>query len=247
MDIIHNIKTLFFLYLFAVAYSSDVLESNGTSASDLNAEMLVALGRKLKKPLITVIGKVMENYHLCTDWSEWTDCGAMTVNYFATRSRRRHCALMQSQTGENIPENETDVCEGVCPPNYNRIENGFCLKLYSTPANRDDAESMCKTSGGSLIHIDKDAKYDDVKTLITAYDEKQNLHIDGRRKNTSSPWEYSYGSKSGYLHWYPGYPMTGETRLCLILTGHRTTVNQQFLWFNSGCTSTHPFLCEAQI
>jgi hypothetical protein len=152
--------------------------------------------------------------------------------------------LIQSQTGKNIPEKETDVCEGVCPPNYNRTANGFCLKLYSTPANRDDAEAMCKTSGGSLIHIDKDAKYDDVKALLTAYDEKQDLHIDGRRKNTSSPWEYSYGSKSDYFYWYPGHPSKGTTSLCLMLTGHRTVVSQQFLWFSTACSSKYAFICE---
>jgi hypothetical protein len=152
---------------------------------------------------------------------------------------------MQSQTGENIPEKETDVCEGICPPNYNRTANGFCLKLVSTPANRDDAEAICKTSGGTLININKDGKYDDVKALLTAYDEKQNLHIDGRRKNTSSPWEYSYASESGYFHWYPGYPKTEGTHLCLILTGHRSEVNEQFLWVNYLCASKFAFICEA--
>jgi hypothetical protein len=245
MGILNNVRTLFFLYSLTVAYSSDAFERNGTAASNLNAEMLVSLGRKLNKPLITVIGKVMENYHLRTDWSEWTNCGAMNVNFFATRSRTRHCALIQSQNGENIPEEETDVCEGICPANYILTRNGFCLKLHSTPSNRNDAEAMCKTSGGSLINIDRDSKYNDVKALLTAYDEKQNIHIDGRRINSTSSWEYSYGYESGYFHWFGGNPTTVKTWLCLVMSGYRTIVNQRFRWFNNPCASKYAFVCEA--
>jgi hypothetical protein len=78
---------------------------------------------------------------------------------------------------------------------------------------------MCKTSGGSLINIDKDAKYDDVKALLTAKEEKQNLHIDGKRVTSTSPWKYSYGSESGYFHWFGGYPTTVKNSLCLMMSG----------------------------
>ena len=191
-----------------------------------------------------MIGKIMENYHLCTDWSEWTNCGTMTINYFATRSRTRHCAILRSYSGSMIPEEETDVCEGICPPKYNITRNKFCLKLYSKPTIRNEAEETCKTDGGFLINIDNDKKYEDVKELLIAHDEKQNLHIDGKRNNSTSPWKYSYGSGNGYFLWYPGYPNTKDDRLCLMFTGHRSVVNQQFLMFNTLCTNKYAFLCE---
>ncbi|XP_053376563.1 snaclec coagulation factor IX-binding protein subunit A-like [Mercenaria mercenaria] len=122
--------------------------------------------------------------------------------------------------------------------------DGFCMKHYTTKKSRDDAVRVCKDDGAFLVNIDSDSKYEAVKTILISDDEKENLHIDGWRKNLTSQWEYTYGSKIGYVHWYSGYPSTGANNLCLMLTGYRTVTNQQFLWFNYPCTTAYPFICE---
>jgi hypothetical protein len=248
MNKLNIIRRIFIiLSWFVIMCSGGVLKQNGTEASELTAEMLVSLGRQLNNPLITVIGKVMKNYHLCTDWSEWTSCCANKVNFFATRSRSRHCTLIQPQAGESIPEEETGICEGICPQTYNLTTNEYCLKLYNTPTNRDDAEEMCKRDGGSLININTNTKYEDVKALIAALDEDKNIHIDGRRENSTSPWEYSNGSEFDNFLWLSGYPKAINLFSCLMLTGKRSNANQCFLWFNYSCTSRFSFVCETSI
>ncbi|XP_053388472.1 snaclec stejaggregin-A subunit alpha-like [Mercenaria mercenaria] len=243
MTCLNTITFIIILQSFVGLKCSNVMKSNGTAGKDLDAQMLIALGRKMNKPLLTIIGKAIENHHLCTTWSKWTTCGATSIDFFSTRNRTRKCALDRSRN-YGIPEAQTGVCEGICPAEYNMTADGFCMKHYTTKKSRDDAVRVCKDDGAFLVNIDSDSKYEVVKTILVANDEKQSLHIDGRRKNSTSQWEYTYGSRSDFFHWYSGYLNTGANNLCLMLTGYRTVTNQQFLWFNNPCSSAYAFICE---
>ncbi|XP_045163639.2 uncharacterized protein LOC123527961 [Mercenaria mercenaria] len=250
MTILKHLRLIVFSALFVEINSSSVLKSNGTSGKELNPQTLIAFGRETNDSLVTMIGKVIENYHMCTAWSQWTECGATRADFFSARTRRRHCVKDKSRNGRRT-EIETGVCEGgllnVCPRSYNMTVNGFCIKLYTTEKTHNEAENVCKNDGGFLINIDSDPKYFDVKAILISNDMKGHVHIDGRRKNASSQWEYSYGSRSGYFHWYSGYPTTRADHLCLELSGYQTVANQRFLTFNGACSAAYSFLCEVQV
>ncbi|XP_053374922.1 C-type lectin mannose-binding isoform-like [Mercenaria mercenaria] len=154
----------------------------------------------------------------------------------------------QSVSGKTT-EAETDlgICEGgvegkrkgFCPRNYNMTTNGFCIKLYVTPKNHEDAEMVCQEDGGFLINIDSDLKYADVKSILNGF-RPADINIGGRRKDSASQWEYKYGSGSGYFKWHSSsYPSNSDSNQCLAL--------ENYLWFDLSCTSKYPFLCEIPV
>ncbi|XP_045161176.2 uncharacterized protein LOC123526197 [Mercenaria mercenaria] len=241
-------KKIVIIIVFLVGINcSTVLKSNGTAGKDLNAQTLIELGRELNEPLVTMIGMVIENYHTCMSWTQWTECSARKSDFFSTRTRTRQCAKDKLRNGRHA-EIEISVCEGKpCPTTYNTTANGFCIKLYTTMKTHDEAGSVCQNDGGFLINIDSDLKYADVKDFMITNDEKLAIHIDGWRKNATSQWEYAYGSRSGYFHWYKTFPITNADHLCLDLTGYRKRENQRFLMYNDVCSKEHHFLCEVLI
>jgi hypothetical protein len=246
-----NISVLFIasvIVLIGTNCDAEVLKRNGTAGNNLDANTLVAYGREFNDSLITMIGRVIENYHVCTVWSEWSECGAKSHDFYSTKTRTRHCGEHGARYGHRN-EIEAGVCEGrdentkvSCPVSYHTTAKGFCLKLSVNIKTYSDAEAVCKNDGGYLVNIDSDKKYESVKAILIANDMKENLHINGKRINWQ--WRFSYGSTSGYFHWYPGYPTSVATSQCLRLTGKKTTANQRFLTFNGECDKEKPFICE---
>jgi hypothetical protein len=114
--------------------------------------------------------------------------------------------------------------------------------LYLNKKTNPAAEAVCKSDGGYLVNIDSDQKYESVKAMIIANDMTKDIHIDGKRIN--SQWKFSYGSTSGYFHWYPSYPQSRADHQCLLLTGKRTAANQRFLTYNYVCHWEVPYICE---
>jgi hypothetical protein len=104
------------------------------------------------------------------------------------------------------------------------------------------AEAVCKSDGGYLVNIDSDQKYESIKAMLIANDMTENVHIDGKRINTQ--WKFSYGSTSGYFHWYPSFPFVDADRQCLGLTGNRAIADQRFLTYNYFCSGEHGYICE---
>ncbi|XP_060589901.1 snaclec coagulation factor IX-binding protein subunit A-like [Ruditapes philippinarum] len=183
----------------------------------------------------------MNNLHQCSGWTQWAECGVKISNHFGIRNRSRECIRETSENGK-ISEVETDLglCEGVtnktmCPNTYNLTTNGFCIKLQVTRKHHDDAEAECNEDGGHLININSDLKYSDVKTILSGFS-VIDINIGGHRKSSTSPWEYKYGTNSGYFKWFSGYPRSESSRLCLAL--------ENLKWFNLSCRSKYPFLCE---
>jgi hypothetical protein len=196
-----------------------------------------------------MIGRVIENYHVCNAWSEWSECGAKSTDFYSTRTRTRRCGGHGTKYGHR-DEIEAGVCEGSdedktkvsCPVSYHTTAKGFCLKLYTNQKTNPDAEAVCKSDGGYLVNIDSDQKYESVKALLIANDFKEDIHIDGKRIN--SQWKFSYGSTNGYYHWYPGYPNSVVDRPCLRITGKRASANHRFLTFNYLCSGETGHICE---
>ncbi|XP_045210987.2 uncharacterized protein LOC123562414 [Mercenaria mercenaria] len=218
--------------------ATSLVESNGTAAKDIDGEMLLNIGRKLNKPMITLLGMAirnLENLHPCDDWTQWSDCGTVTEGYIATRKRTRMCGRNPSalQHGNKTTETDISICEGFCPQDYNVTANGFCVKLYVSAKTFDDAQKQCREDGGHLINIDTDLKYGDVKAVLKGF--SKYVFIDGRRKDSSSPWLVENGSKKIFFRWASGEP---GTSLCMLI--HYS--NQ--LFYDYTCTSVLPFLCE---
>ncbi|XP_060586576.1 uncharacterized protein LOC132742246 [Ruditapes philippinarum] len=238
------------IVLMGIHCDAEVLKSNGTAGKDLNAKTLVSYGREFNDSLITMIGRVIENYHVCTAWSEWSECGAKATDFFSTRTRTRRCGETGARFGHR-DEIEAGVCEGgtenktktTCPVSYHTTTKGFCLKLYTEAKTHSDAVSVCKRDGGYLVNIDSDQKYDDIKAIIIANNITTQINIDGNRVN--SQWKFSYGSTNGYFHWFPNNPSSNHLYNCLRLAGNRPDANHRFRTYNYLCDSDPiPFICE---
>ena len=246
-------KSFFSVTLFVVLAAifgnncnAQVLKSNGTAGKDLNAETLVSYGRQFNHSLITMIGRVIANYHLCDAWSEWSECGATLHDYFSTRTRTRRCGVTQDRYGRR-DEIETDVCEGSktklsCPRSYQITGKGFCFKLYLEKKNHSDAQAVCRKDGGYLVNIDSDQKYDSVKEMLLANKVTSEIYIDGKYVN--SRWTFSHGSTTGYFHWYRSYPQSIPSYVYLGLTGNRSDVAERFRTFNEKGSGRYSFICE---
>ena len=192
-----------FIFAFILLYgthfnAAEVLKNNGTSGGNLDAQTLVTYGREFNNSLITLIGRVIENYHACTAWSEWSECGAKLIDYFSTRTRTRRCGGNETKHRDEI---DTDVCEGrskgqtkiSCPTRYT-VYDGFCLKLYMETKNFSDADAVCRDDGGYLVNIDSDEKYDVIKSILTENSESvTSTHIDGSL--VDSRWKFHMALK----------------------------------------------------
>lgn len=209
---------------------------------DIDGQMLIDLGRQQNNTFLTIVGMAITNYHQC-DWSQWTPCSTRFQNVFGMKTRSRLCGLGNGRRTET----EKVLCEGTvrCPDGYNVTENGICMKLYKTKKSRDEAEAACNGDGGFLLNIDSDAKYEDVKTILNSTDVRVNeFHINGRRKSSTSQWEYTYGSARDLITWFISYPVNTASYVCLYMTGMRSTPKTRFLWYNNRCDARVEFFCE---
>jgi hypothetical protein len=240
------------IVIFGTNCDAEVLKRNGTAGKNLDAHTLVAYGREYNDSLITMIGRVIENYHVCTAWSGWSECGAKSTDFYSTRTRTRRCGGHGARYGHR-DEIDAGVCEGSdknntkvsCPVSYNTTAKGYCLKLYLNKKTNPAAEAVCKSDGGYLVNIDSDQRYESVKAMMIANGMKDDIQIDGKRIN--SQWKFSYGSTNGYYHWYPGFPSSVVDHTCLRLTGNRATANQRFLTYNGACHLERPYICEISL
>ncbi|XP_060603999.1 uncharacterized protein LOC132756872 [Ruditapes philippinarum] len=215
--------------------SASLTNSNGTAEEDITGEILLKLGRTLHKPVITLLGMAirnLENLHPCSDWTHWSECGAIREGYIASRKRTRKCGRYQS--GDKLTtETDIGICEGLCSKAYNVTTNGFCVKLYVNFKTFDDAEKQCQADGGHVINIDSVLKNGDVKTLLQGI--SANVYIDGQRKDSSSAWLTINGSQKQFFNWASGEPDSG---LCIRIYPCNS------FWYDSSCTSNRPFICE---
>lgn len=226
--------------------TSSTTENNVTLGESINGQTIIKLGRKMNKPMLTFLGMAMQNLHKCEEWTLWTDCEAKQLGSFGTRTRTRKCHAAIDDNGNNDSETtETDwsLCEGPdeealkirCPSNYNFTKHGFCIKLNTDAKSHSEADGQCQLEGGYLINIDSDKKYSDVKDILKGG--TLTTWVGGRRKNSTSEWEFIYGKNNKYYnnYWYSSsYPTNGV--LCLVI--------QNYLWYTTGCSYQKSFLCE---
>jgi hypothetical protein len=245
---------LVIFYITAVCVNSAPLtDGNGTNAGNLNGEKLMEIGKALKLPKLQMIGKTIDNIekevekicdlHPCSEWTEWFGCTAQ-VGQFGSKFRTRRCSVNMTSCeidSNRRTEKEFGICIGHCPNGYNITKNGFCMKLFADiTVKKDAAEQQCQKDGGHLVNIDSEIKFKDVSSLLTGYSSLA-IWIDGHRKDVNSPWEYTYGSQSGFFKWHsPGQPGNKSNELCLIimLQGHDVK------WYDYLCTSSCFSICE---
>jgi hypothetical protein len=244
---------LFYLTASSIKCAPFSIE-NGTNAGDLNGEKLIKIGKELKLPMLQMIGKTIENIekkidekmcdsHQCSDWTVWSSCAAR-FGQFGSKFRTRRCSVNMTSCeidSNSREEKEFGICiiGMTCPNGYNLTKNGFCLKFYSDKkGTKEAAEQQCQKDGGHLVNIDSELKYTDISSLLTGWNSKGGIWIDGHRKDVSSPWEYTYGSKKGFFKWYPGKP--GSNQLCLAINEHNIGVK----WHDVNCKVTYFSICE---
>lgn len=226
--------TLFVLIKVTVICAREC-DSNATSFEEVDAKMLLRLGKQFNKPVLTLIGMAITNLHACSQWSTWSPCSAMHVGYFGIMKRTRKCGINSQQLLEGKTETDFSICKGLCPEDYTITANGFCMKLYTVKRNHEDAEKQCNNDGGHLVHIDSEQKYTDVGNFYKVY--SSSIHIDGRRKDVNSPWTRSDGSPVEFFKWGGNDPDNGSDDLCLHLSTDKH-------WYDSLCTTSRAFICE---
>lgn len=229
MDYFCNVTTIIYVVYLAVHISNcaPLTDGNGISPDELNGNLLEKLGVKLKLPKLQLLGRTIENVekkiekicdlHSCAEWTAWQGCDAR-LGEFGSKFRTRQCGDKTSLCDVNInnrTEKESGICVGVCPNDYNITKNGFCLKLYADLGRSyDTAEQQCKKDGGHLVNIDNEVKYGDVNSMLQGF--SKTVRVNGRRKDVSSPWEFTYGSQKSFFKWCSSCPHNGTHQLCLI-------------------------------
>ncbi|XP_053381352.1 uncharacterized protein LOC128549113 [Mercenaria mercenaria] len=233
-----NVIFVIFLMINERIHCTSLTEGNGTAAKNIDGKILLNLGRKLNKPMLTLLGMAIRNLeyrHPCDDWTQWSDCGAVKEGYIATRKRTRTCEINPPslEQGNRTTETDITICEGFCPKDYNITANGFCVKLYVSRKTFDDAEKQCSEDGGHVMNIDSELKNGDVQKVLQGFGSY--VHIDGRRKDSSSAWMAMNGSQKRFFNWNSGEP---DSYLCIMMHPSNS------YWYDSTCTSNRPFLCE---
>lgn len=184
--------------------------------------------------------------HLCTDWSEWTTCSALTAGTFGARTRSRTCGtnglrLCTHVSDDSTTETDAKVCEGSwCPTNYTITTNGLCIGLYNTQKKTwKEAQAECNECGGSLINIDSEIKAKDVEDSLQEMSYAAILWIDGTRSLPNGEWQYKYDTaQPTYSNWYGGEPNTHDDCRTYIY------VSKRWVWFGRPCGDVYNFLCE---
>ncbi|XP_060583886.1 C-type lectin domain family 6 member A-like [Ruditapes philippinarum] len=248
----YNNKILMLVIFYVTASSINCAPfsyENGTNAGDLNGEKLMEIGKKLKLPMLQMIGKTIDNIekeicklHPCSDWSVWSVCVAR-FGQIGSKVRTRQCNVNKTRCeihSNSRTEKEFGICIGYCPNGYNITKNGFCIKFYSDKKVKKEAEKHCQKDGGHLVNIDSELKYNDVSSLLTDLNTNRWIWIDGHRKDVSSPWKYTYGSQKGFFKWSISEPHNGSNDLCLFITLYSHGVK----WHDITCTSLHVSICE---
>lgn len=216
-------------------YCSVISESNGTSSDDVTAFKLIQLGRKVHKPLLTMIGMALKNLHPCQElWSSWSSCESIVRGYVGTKKRTRKCGKINN--AEDKIETDYKICEGTCLFGYNKTKNGYCLKLHLNKQNHDNAEKLCEQEGSHLVNIDTVGKALDIKQLIQGT--SPYIVIGGKRNDFSSPYVYKYGSPKAAVKWTSGHPTNSTSSLCSAL--HPTL----FKLYDKSCAFVSYFMCE---
>ena len=256
--------------ILQISSSTPVSDGNSTDPSDLNGKKLMEIGKKLNLPKLQMIGRTIENaeneigakieqnleakieeklkakicdLHPCSDWSEWSGCTAR-AGQFGSKSRTRRCSIntttCEIDSNSKI-EKEFGICIKYCPEGYNLTKNDFCLKFVADKQmSKDEAEKECQKDGGHLVNIDSEVKYEDVTSIVTGFSINVGIWVDGRRKDVSSPWKYTYGSLKGFFKWFPGYPQNNSNYICLAVVWYENGVK----FFDTECTNTYYHICE---
>lgn len=243
------------LRVVAAASSADVIDGNSNSTNQMTGKTLKDIGIKLNKPLLQLLGdtiihvekKIQETacvLQSCSVWSEWSSCIPLHLKGFGYKQRNRTCAREKGscyfKTNSTV-ETASEICLTRCPSHYSLTKNGYCLHLYNkTFVVQSDAENHCSDDGGHIVNIDSERKYDDVAALLLEKKFTNGIWINGQRKDSSSPWEYLYGSSAGFFKWYSGYPHNGATDLCLVIAMYGSNLR----WHDLACSSKYAYICE---
>jgi hypothetical protein len=230
------------IYLICSTLGNSSVDNVTYDGDTADGEMLVNLGKRIQKPLLTLIGMAIRNQHPCSEWTQWSSCTARPSRLFGTKKRTRKCSTYKTpgETALSKLEEDVSVCVGSCPSDYNLTANGYCLKLYRVGKPWDEAEKMCQNDGGHLVYIDNDAKFSDVKKFSEG--DNSYIWINGRRKDINSPWETSYGEKLTKFYWAPGQPTNIPTELCLVLDPA-----PKLDWHDGDCTFPAFLHCEISV
>lgn len=181
------------IYLICLSLSNPDVNNFTLDRDSVDGDMLVNLGKRMEKPLLTLIGMTIRNQHPCSEWAQWTSCTARLSRQFGTKKRTRLCSTYKMPEGTAFRKTDEDlsVCVGSCPSDYYLTVNGNCFKFYGIDKSWNESENTCKNDGGHLVSIESDAKFNDVKTMVAGVNGY--IWIDGRRKNLTLPWETIHG------------------------------------------------------
>lgn len=226
--------------LLGISYVTSAADVIGTDGETIGSGGLINLGRKLNKPMLTLIGMAIRNLHECSQWSTWTQCDAERIGHFGSRERTRECYHDKNKADENDTmsvgiklDYDHELCEGRCRAGFNLTANGNCLKLIKLTKSYDEAERLCEQEGGSVIRIDSQGKYDDAMDMLVDYSSR--IFIGGKRHN--SDWDYL---PSDFIPWHSGEPSGRTDENCLYLH------EDDRLLADIECNNTYAHLCEVR-
>ena len=127
-----------------------------------------------------------------------------------------------------------------CPPGYTMV-SGKCFKVYDTPKNYYEAQTVCHADGGRLAHVTNEA--------INDWISKQN---DGyiwfaATATSHGSWVNDDGSALEWKNWYPGKPVGSDTFInCGLIKYDIKYGSKTGLWTDAACFKDHPFVCEGK-
>ena len=254
------LRSAFFLLLSAAlvrCFVTNTTAEQALSGKDINGTRLLELGNVFNISVLKLIGKAFENMderfnsklcemRPCSHWTRWADCSAVRASQFGAQTRTRTCWRDNSKPcandGEAIVENDSRVCEGYCPDNYNITSNKYCLIFNSTKVNQSTAEKRCQADGGHLINIDTEERWTEFLTFVSV---KNQIWIDGLRTSRGGKWNYLSGQDpedNGVAHFGTSQPSNAKYELC------KSThiVSGKLHWYDGPCSSVYHSVCEVR-
>ena len=166
--------------------------------------------------LIQSIAQIFICMQPCSYCGEWSRCVPIAGGPIGLQTRTKPACVRDPVCGflpDTEEETESQLCIPFCPSEYMWTEHGYCLKLYTTLLNYDNADAHCKGDGGYLVNINSDEILEDIKNN---FPENEDVLIDGKRPGPGEPFEYTNGEAPIDMNWGPDQPGDANIELCVV-------------------------------
>ncbi|XP_037047875.1 uncharacterized protein LOC119082462 [Bradysia coprophila] len=128
------------------------------------------------------------------------------------------------------------------------FEDEKCVKMFTSFADRDDAERICNQHNGTLVTIKSAAEQKFLTELAFNTTEPSNIWI-GAQRRSDSETEYDWNDGTAvyrFTNWAAGFPLVEPEKSCVMMQAEwsRPFGISDLEWSNVACTDGGHFFCQ---